>query len=211
MERKGIVMSETLLSASNVLLFGRVVVDLKVCPEPEGMAHNPFVAKRGGDNRHVERQLLAGDAKFARIYGFSYEGTYYDLPTAAMFLVHGDGEKATEVPGNAGDVRKSGGIPSRAPGQPSLTGVSAAEFQFVDELRVWSYDQADYTIRMDVTSGMFEQVLLESFFSGNFGVSGAKVSGAKVAGAKVSGAKVSGAKVSGAKLSGGRLSGDASD
>ena len=92
---------------------------------------------------------------------------------------------------------------SRAPTGPSLSGVGAADVQFADDIMVWAYDKADYTIRMDVETGMFEQVLLDAYFGGGGpAVSGAKVSGAKVSGAKVSGAKVSGAKVSGAKARG---------
>jgi uncharacterized protein YjbI with pentapeptide repeats len=89
--------------------------------------------------------------------------------------------------------------------------VTAADFQLADDLRVWSYDKADYTIRMDVETGMFEQVLLDMFFGGDGGVSGARVSGARVSGARVSGARVSGARVSGARISGARLSGGRGD
>jgi uncharacterized protein YjbI with pentapeptide repeats len=89
-----------------------------------------------------------------------------------------------------------------------LTGVVAADFQFVDELRAWSYDRADYSIRMDIETGMFEDILLDAFFNGG-GSGGPVVGGARVSGARVSGARVSGARVSGARLSGGR--GDASD
>jgi hypothetical protein len=85
--------------------------------------------------------------------------------------------------------------------------MAAADFQFSDDIRVWSYDKADYTIRMDVETGMFEQVLLDAYFS-----DGAHVSGMKVAGSRVSGMKVSGMKVSGMKVAGSRLGrGDASD
>lgn len=91
-----------------------------------------------------------------------------------------------------------------APGEPSLTGVAAADFQFADGIRAWSYDKADHTIRMDVEAGEFEDVLLNMYFGGG----GPSVSGAKVSGWR-SGAKVSGAKLSGGRLSGGR--GDASD
>ena len=156
------------------------------------------VPRRGGRGRGRNNQLddqLGGDARFARIYGFSYEGTYYELPNPTLFLVHGEGESATD---NAPPDQAS-----RAPFNPSQSGVAAADFQFADDIMVWAYDKADYTIRMDVATGMFEQVLLDAFFGGGGpAVSGAKVSGAKVSGAKVSGAKVSGAKVSGAKARG---------
>lgn len=198
-------MAETLLSPSNILLFGREVEDLGIIhPAPTGGArHTPFTVDRTGLNRDVEGQLTSPGARFARIYGFSYEGSYYDLPRPTVFLVHGAGELVTR--GRAGGGNPHG---SRAPGEPSLTGVVAADFQFVDELRAWSYDRADYSIRMDIETGMFEDILLDAFFNGG-GSGGPVVGGARVSGARVSGARVSGARVSGARLSGGR--GDASD
>jgi hypothetical protein len=118
--------------------------------------------RRRGENRQLERQLRKR-ARFARIYGFSYEGTYYDLPRPGLFLVHGPGELVTQRP-NTEDPREP--YPTRAPAETTLTGLAAAGFDFADGLRVWSYDQADYTIRMDVETGMFEQVLLDAMFDG---------------------------------------------
>jgi len=153
-----------------------------------------------GNNNFVSDQLDE-DSCFARIYGFSYEGDYFDLPSPTLFLVHGDGELASQKGKDQSEDNPSNR--SRAPRDPSIGGMAAADFQFADDIRVWDYDKADYTIRMDVATGMFEQVLLDATLGdGGFGVSGAKVSGAKVSGAKVSGAKVSGAKVSGAKARG---------
>ncbi|KIC40990.1 hypothetical protein RA28_21705 [Ruegeria sp. ANG-S4] len=157
--------------------------------------------KGQGANNFLSDQLGEG-ARFARIYGFSYEGTFYDLPEPSIFLVHGDGESAT-------DMNKPGNLAARAPNNPSLGGVAAADYQIADDIRVWDYDKADYTIRMDTMAGQFEQVLLDIYFGFDSpAISGAKVSGAKVSGAKVSGAKVSGAKVSGAKVSGAKARGD---
>lgn len=190
-------MPETLLSPSNILLFGRELKDLKIPQVKDGEdgrdSHTPFTVRRKGANRDLEEQLAAPEAKVARIYGFSYEGTYCDLPKPALFLVHGDGEPVTRPA-----VARDNTNPARAPGEPSLTGVAAADFQFVDELRAWSYDKADYTIRLDVESGMFEDVLLNMYFSGG-----------KVSSWRTGGSKVTGSKVSGGRLSGGR--GDASD
>lgn len=111
---------------------------------------------RLGANRQLEEQLK--DGRFARIYGFSYEGIYYDLPKPTIFLVHGDGELVSEDTGLFNLAR--------APRPTTLTGIGASYFDFSDGLRVWSYDQADYTIRMDVEVGMFEQVLLDAMFDG---------------------------------------------
>ena len=199
-------MAETLLSPSNILLYGRVVEDLNIIhPAPNGgPSHTPFIVPRTGGDRELERRLTQDNPTIARIYSFSYEGAYYDLPRPALFLVHGEGLLVTNAsPKNP----EGGGAPGGAiaPGEPSLTGVAAADFQFSDGIRVWSYDKADHTIRMDVEAGEFEDVLLNMFFGGG----GPAVSGARVSGARVSGARVSGARVSGARLSGGR--GDATD
>ena len=119
--------------------------------------------RRRGKNRQLEDQLTP-DARFARIYGFSYEGSYYDLPKPVVFLVHGDGDLVTQEPPVPPIVHAA-----RAPGDSSRTGLAAAIFDFADGLRVWSYDQADYTIRMDVATGMFEQVLLDAMLDGGPG------------------------------------------
>ena len=75
--------------------------------------------------------------------------------------MHGEGDRhAAEASALAAPAVR----PARAPGSPSLTGIAAADFEFADDLRVWSYDKADYTIRMDVETGMFEDVLLAAFF-----------------------------------------------
>ena len=108
----------------------------------------------------MEDQVKGG--RFARIYGFSYEGNYYDLPRPALFLVHGEGDLVTQDPADPRLVP----FPSRAPAPTSLTGIAAAGYDFADGLRVWSYDKGDYTIRMDVETGMFEDVLLDARFDG---------------------------------------------
>ncbi len=162
-----------------------------------------FERVRGlGNNNFLDVQFR--NACIARIYAFAWEGTYYELPSPTLFLVEGDGRSATnnDMPGGPGNLA------SRAPNSPDLSGVAAADFQIADDIRVWAYDKADYTVRFDVSTGMFEQLLLDTYFGTDAEMmAGAKVSGAKVSGAKVSGAKVSGAKVSGAKVSGAKVSG----
>ena len=165
---------------------------------PKRFKFKCIIRKKLGKNNFLENQQEG--MVIARIYGFAYEGTYYDLPTAILFGVHGDGELVTELGADTP-------FRSRAPRQPSLGGIAAADFEFADDILVWSYDKADYTVRMDVETGMFEQVLLEAYFSDAPHVSGMKVAGSRVSGMKVSGMKVSGMKVAGSRL--GR--GDASD
>jgi len=125
--------------------------------------HGPFSAERGGLASEIEQQLLSGlNPCFARIYGFSFEGSYYELARPVIFLVHGDGLPASEArTGVFGRPR-----PSRAPGDPSLTGIGSAGFEFSDDVLVWSYDKSDYTIRLDVETGMFDDVLLDTMLGG---------------------------------------------
>ena len=133
---------------------------------PGDKTHSPFAKKRKG----LESQLLgqidsSKQPSFARIYAFSFEGYYYELPRPVLFLVHGEGVSASEArTGLFGRPRQA-----RAPGDPSLTGIGQADFQFSDDIMVWSYDKADYTIRMDVETGMFEDVLLAAMLGGGPG------------------------------------------
>ncbi|CUH44663.1 MULTISPECIES: pentapeptide repeat-containing protein [Ruegeria] len=189
-------MPESLLSFSEVLIYGRELEDLE---------YKRIPSKGKGANKHLDDQfgVEKGEKgpRFAKIYGFAFEGTYYDMPEPVIFLVHGKGELVADPNKPADDA-------SRAPQDPSIGGVAAADYQVADGIRVWRYDKSDQTMRMDVMTGQFEQVLLDIYFGFDSpAISGAKVSGAKVSGAKVSGAKVSGAKVSGAKVSGAKVRG----
>jgi hypothetical protein len=161
------------------------------------------VKNRKGKNQQLEDQLINEGATFARIYAFSFEGAYYELPQPALFLVHGDGDDVTvdNLPPEQA---------SRAPTNPSITGLPAADFQFSNDMKYWSYDKADYTIRMDIESGMFEQVLLDAIFGDDIfggGMAGATVRGATVRGATVRGATVRGATVRGATVRGATVRG----
>ena len=188
-------MAETLLSPSNIILYGRVLEDIQIVTPSAangGGRHDPFVTPRAGSNKELENQLINEQAVLARIYGFSYEGSYSDLPKPAIFLVHGAGVTVTPA-----GVGKEGYSPARAPGNPSISGVAATDLQWADGIKAWSYDKADQTIRMDTEAGTFEQVLLDMSYGEAASMSGARVSGARVSGARVSGARVSGARVSG--------------
>ena len=151
-----------------------------------------YQKNRRGSNKQLEQQLTPS-ALFARIYGFSYEGSYYELPKPVIFLVHTEGALASEA-----KIAGGGPRPGRAPRDTDLTGLAAVGFDFADELRVWSYDQADYTIRMDVETGMFEDVLLgaeldeEGWASGGRSGSGRSGSGRSGSGRSGSGRSGSG-------------------
>ncbi len=213
-------MAETLLSPSTILLYGRELVDLTFqyqdprpgaaivpqqittpsaaqtftggaaqaapIPPPPPAAPRPV---RLSNNEFLELQLAHPDARLARIYGFAFEGSYFDLTSPAIFLVHGPGDEPDEgAPANR---------VSRAPHTTDRTGETRTSSSFSEDMRVWPYDKGDFSIRLDVETGPFEQILLEAELMSEemlTSVSGAhaRVSGAH---ARVSGAH---ARVSGA-------------
>ena len=128
---------------------------------PQGGANPRYAAKPytrpvgDGQNRQLSDQFVG--AGFAKIYGYSYEGRYYDLACPTLFMVQGKGEQITKKGQDAAASNEA-----RAPRKPSLIGLSVADFQFSDEMRVWSYDKADFSIRMDVSTGPLEDILLEA-------------------------------------------------
>ena len=164
-------MAETLLSPSGVLLYGRVVEDLEFkLKKPSDTlpgAGSDDPPPRLGNNKFLQMQLeayasTAGDArqpKIARIYAFSYEGHYYDLAKPALFLVHGPGVDAERhVPGVSAGTK---GRAARAPDKTDRSGVAATPRSFSEDMQVWAYDKGDFSIRMDVETGTFEQILLD--------------------------------------------------
>ncbi len=142
-------MQENLLSPTNITLFGRVfplAVDRASLPQALGANH------------FLRDQLDQENARFARIYAFSYEGTFYNLPKPAIYLVHGDG-----------DPVRGAGLPNRGQGnnQPVITdsGLVALDFDFEADVRMWEYDKGDFTLRLDAVSGTFDEILLEAALS----------------------------------------------
>jgi hypothetical protein len=170
-------MPETLQSPSCILLYGRLVTDLNVGPNAVAAAGPPTTAPpvqppHLGANASLQQQLAAPGATIARIYGFTYEGHYYDLSRPALFLVHGPGDPAGRIlPGAAAGA-------ATAPEEADKLGVAATAKSFPHDMMVWAYDKGDFSIRMDVQTGPFEQILLEGELSSEklrMTFSGAKV------------------------------------
>jgi hypothetical protein len=151
-------MAENLLTPSGIKLFGRIVAGLTVAAPP---ARNPTAPPILGANQFLNAQLNAPNPRLARIYAFSYEGHFYDLPKPAIFLVHGPGTQVNFGPRDRSDVDTSG--------------VVAKEWEFTDppgpagaapDLFVWEYDKGDFSLRLDIESGPFEQILLAAALRG---------------------------------------------
>jgi hypothetical protein len=153
-------MAERLLSPSRVLLYGRVVEDLQVGFRPGAVPPEPVPAS--GANTFLQNQLAGAGAQFARIYGFCYEGHYYDLAKPALFLVHGAGVAADPPGAGAGAPNRR---VARAPAEVDHSGIGATATSFPDDMMVWAYDKGDFSIRMDIETGPLDQILLEAELS----------------------------------------------
>jgi hypothetical protein len=161
-------MPETLLSPSNLLLYGRQLEDLHftfVDPSKPGKSDLPPPPLRLGANKFLEAQMASAyedeqhRATLARIYGCSFKGHYYDLPEPVIVLVHGPGSDPDE-PRPADTLPQS--RMARAPADMDRTGVAMTSLSFSQDIRVWSYDKADLTLRLHVQTGSFGDVILRS-------------------------------------------------
>jgi hypothetical protein len=144
-------LGETFLESTTMLLFGKRFLGLTyVSPSSAGSTEG------GGDDLSASqgpvRSILddIGDAgSFARIYGFSYQGSYYKLPRPVLFLVRSEGTPAApEGDGLQFSTR--------------LTGVESKDWQFGSDILVWAVDTHDVAVRLDLEVGNFAQVLLQS-------------------------------------------------
>ena len=122
----------TLMGAGEVRLYGVVVEDLAIRHD----VYDRKGANMRDANHMLQAQLFKETSRFARIYGFGYEGSFYVMPRPALFLVHGEGEEE-DVSGGGEAVL---GIPR--------------------PIYWWSYDRWDHTVRMDVNTGPLYEILL---------------------------------------------------
>lgn len=128
-------MAEPLLAATGVKLFGQIVVGLTLdLTAAGGGADGPFKALVG--------KLKVDDPRLARVYGFSYEGQYYDLARPAIFLVNGEGaEAANQLP---------------------ETRVAAVPPELAGQVSAWDYDRDDFSLRLDLDVGSLDRILLDA-------------------------------------------------
>jgi hypothetical protein len=170
-----------MLRQGNVKLIGEPFPELALGPSPGGPTSQgppPGAIAQPGPQGFLDAQLLDPTAGFARIYGFSFEGHYYDLPRPVIMLVHGPG---IPVAGGAGSP----------PAPPILDSDEAARvWEFSSGLLQWNYDKTTVSIRLDLDSGPLQDILLARALGERASASG---SGAYGSGAYGSGAYGSGA------------------
>jgi hypothetical protein len=124
---------EPLLAAGGVKLFGQKVVglDIDLGKASSGLAGLP---------QKLTKAMAA--PTLARIYGFSYEGRYYEMARPAIFLVEGNGTAVDKTMATTGAA-------SRTPAPR-------------EGLTMWPADQGDISLRLDIDIGPLERILLEA-------------------------------------------------
>ncbi|MCZ6609150.1 MAG: hypothetical protein O7A66_03990 [Alphaproteobacteria bacterium] len=89
-------------------------------------------------------------ARFARIYSFSYEGQYYELPRPVLFLVYGPGTKVDDKVDKGFTIEQ--------------VGLAAKDWRFASDIRMWEVDDKAMSMCIDIESGTIKQILLEPMF-----------------------------------------------
>ena len=174
---------ESILSSSLIRLYGRTITEIQL--NLGAGAGSGAGIQNLGSNRFLKQQLDAPDAGLARIYGFSFEGHHYDLSKPVIMLVHGPGVAIAATPTSIDEADEA-----------------ARDWEFAGGLSYWEYDKSDFSLRLDVETGPFEQILLDAMLSGGgrsfYGGAEARISGAEARGAE---ARISGAeaRISGAE------------
>jgi hypothetical protein len=141
-------LKETLFAGSTVRLFGHKFEGLLLATEDEERTLKGAPPILRALQEQLKYRNKDGDLKpgLARIYGFSYLGNYYKLSQPAVLLVFGEGEAVRE-PLQDEALR--------------LVGVEFMNETFTPGVRMWAQDQADYTVRIDISAGWLADVLLE--------------------------------------------------
>lgn len=193
---------ETLLGISSIYLFGRQLEDIQI----KGKYEEGFGGPVLGANQYLRAQFMAEGARLARIFAFSFEGCLFELGRPTIFLVHGLGMKIDEPAPNDKDGNVVYGRLVRSPGSSAVTGLGRQTGGFAKDLRVWIYDKADFSMRLDAETGTLEQILLAAELDDEMwsseGRSGSGRSGSGRSGSGRSGSGRSGSGRSGSGRSG---------
>ena len=182
-----------LMMPSRVLLYGRklqgLTIDVSVFDDGKGglagLGNNRFLREQFDTNKRDG----CGPC-FAMIYGFEFEAHYYDLMVPTIMLVHGDGT----VPRHRSDLNIDIAL---------ATTTDRVEDPFpiiAPDIVVWPYDKADFSMRLDPSSGPIESILLDVEFDDSGMM--AETSGRHVSGRHVGGNLGRGRHVSGRGRSG---------
>ncbi len=160
-------MPETLLTQSAVKMYGRLLKGVQLTPlaatDVSDLGFNKFLQQlavpkqnneHNGDNGNDENDE-DNTPVLARIYAFSFEGAFYNLPRPGIFLVHGPGKP----------IQGSGTFDDGKGPLLDDSGIPAREFVFETDVKYWEYDKDDLSLRLDSFSGTLEDILIEAALS----------------------------------------------
>ena len=134
---------ETLFAGSTVRLFGNNFEGLELKAEGGAPVGAPSALRAVHDTPAGETGL---SPRLARIYGFSYQGSYYKLPEPTVLLVYGEGTPVVSPAQGAA---------------PAFPGVEFNGQTFAAGVLMWEQDRSDYSVRIDITPGWLYDVLLD--------------------------------------------------
>ena len=150
-------LGEGLLAPTAVRLFGREYTGLTIADLGLNPTSNDPLVTQLSKAKPVDGKFPYG---LARIYGFSYLGNYFKLASPIVMLVWGPG---TKVPG----------------GDPAVTltilGVDFKAETFADEVKMWVCDQADISVRIDVSIGTISSLVLDAEMGSDNNITGGPV------------------------------------
>lgn len=147
-------MPETLLTQSAVKMYGRPLYGLTLNPAlstGSELGFNKFLKQQVQGTPTCGSENMPG---LARIYAFSFEGAFYNLPRPAIFLVHGKGNPI----GGQGTFDDK----TSSPAVLQDSGIPAREFVFETDVVYWEYDKDDISLRLDSISGTLDDILIEA-------------------------------------------------
>lgn len=114
---------------------------------------------------------------FARIYSFSFEGNYYNLPRPLLFLVTGPGTKPTTKLRHP--ERDFSASERQRAFETKFTGLEAKDWNFADDICVWAVDKRDLAVCLDVEVGPYQEILLDSMIAYEEDMAGRRSGGSR--------------------------------
>jgi hypothetical protein len=151
-----ITINATIVAPSTIRLIGRVLGALPAVGG--GLKSGGDIAKEQGyqGQSQVFQAAQAGELRVAYIFAFSHEGRYTALHAPALFLVRGDGTNMVGVDGKV---------------DPARLGLAQLDSNttFASDLRFWAYDRLDQIIRLDLSSGTLQKLVVDRETGGAHG------------------------------------------
>jgi hypothetical protein len=146
-----------LFASGTIRLFGREFAGLVISEQHLGIdpsTNNPLLTSIAQKAQNPETK-----PRLARIYGFSYLGNYFKLAEPIIYMVFGPGEA----------------VPSGYPEPEISAREMGAEYKggdFTSDVRVWRADQLDIGLRIDITIGWLNDILLSQEMGSDNNITG---------------------------------------